>query len=100
MVRLPSRWLVFAAFFLTVPLAAFAQAQPSTSSITFTLPDAGRSGDWPVAVQRVAIGGRPIRLDNPVRVQNGWVLTATITLRNVSPKTIVSGGMGFVFPEP
>ena len=97
---LPSRWLALAAFFLTVPVAAFAQAQPSTSAITFTLPDADRSADWPVAVRMVAISGRPIRLDRPVRMQNGWVRTATITLRNVSPKTIVSGGMGFVFPEP
>ena len=76
-----------------MPALAFAQAQPSTSAIAFTLPDAGRSADWPVAVQG-------FRLDSPVRVHNGWVPTATITLRNVSPKTIVSGGMGFVFPEP
>jgi len=98
--RLPSRWLALAAFLLTVPAVAFAQAQPPTTTIAFTLPDAGRSADWPVAVGAVAIGGRPIRLDSPLRVENGWVLTATITLRNVSPKTIVSGGMGFVFPEP
>jgi len=97
---LPSRWLTLAAFFLTMPALAFAQAQPSTSAIAFTLPDAGRSADWPVAVQGFVVGGRPIRLDSPVRVHNGWVPTATITLRNVSPKTIVSGGMGFVFPEP
>ncbi len=100
MVRLPARWLAFAAFFLTMPAAASAQVQPPSSAITFTLPDAGRSADWPVAVQGVAIGGRPVRLDRPVRVQNGWERTATIRLRNISPKTIVSGGMGFVFPEP
>ncbi len=83
-----------------MPALGLAQTQPPTSSITFTLPDTGRSAEWPVAVQGVAIGGRTIRLDRPVRVQNGWVRTATITLRNVSPKTIVSGGMLFVFPEP
>ncbi len=99
-IRLPSRWFAFAGFFLTTLAAAFAQAQPPSSVITFSLPDAGRSADWPVAVGAVAIGGRPVRLDSPVRVQNGWVQTTTITLRNVSPKTIVSGGMGFVFPEP
>jgi len=96
----PARWLALAAFFLTMPALAFAQAPRSTPAITFTLPDAGRSADWPVTVRVVAIGGKPIPLDSPVRAQNGWEPTATITLRNVSPKTIVSGGMGFVFPEP
>jgi hypothetical protein len=94
------RLLAVAAFSLTMPALAFAQAASSPSAITFTLPDAERSADWPVAVQAVSIGGRPIQFDRPIRVQNGWELTATITLRNVSPKTIVSGGMGFVFPEP
>jgi hypothetical protein len=98
--RLPSRWLALAVFLLTMPAAAFGQAEPSSSAITFSLPDAGRSASWPVAVEGVAIGGRSIRLDSPVRVQNGWVPTATITLRNVSPKTIVSGGVILVFPEP
>jgi hypothetical protein len=96
--RLPSRRLALSAFLLTMPALAFAQARPPNSVITFTLPDAGRGADWPIAVRTVAIGGRTIRLDRPVQVQNGWVPTATITLRNVSPKTIVSGGMGFVFP--
>jgi hypothetical protein len=98
--RLASLWLALGAFLLTMPSAAFSQAQSPASAITFTLPDADRSADWPVAVREVAIGGRPIRLGSPVRVQNGWVPTATITLRNVSPKTIVSGGIVLVFPEP
>lgn len=99
MIRLPARWLALPAFLLTVPAAAPAQVQPSASAIRFTLPNADRSADWPVAVEKLSIAGSPIHLDRPVRVQNGWVRTATITLRNVSPKTIVSGGMGMVFPE-
>ena len=89
-----------AALLLSVAPGFIQQAPAQASSITFTLPDAGRSADWPVAVQMVAIGGRPIRLGSPVPVPDGWASTATITLRNVSPKTIVSGGIVLVFPEP
>jgi hypothetical protein len=99
MVRLAVRWLALAVFLLTMPAAAFAQAQPPASAMTFTLPEADRSAAWPVSVREVSIGGRPIRLGSPVQVLNGWQRTATITLRNISPKTIVSGGMLFVFPE-
>jgi len=94
------RWLTLTAFLLILTTAGFTQRNASVSVLTFTLPQASRSANWPVAVGRIGIGSRPIRLDRAVRVRNGWVETATITLRNISPKTIVSGGMGFVFPEP
>jgi len=100
MVRLLSWWVVLAGFLATMPAPALAQSQTPTSVITFTPPDADRSADWPVAIQTVMIGGRPIQLGGPVRVRAGWVPTATITLRNISPKVIVSGGVLLVFPEP
>ena len=96
MVRLPAGWAVFAAFLLT--LSAFGQTRPA-SEITFVLKDTNRSADWPVAVRAVILNNRPIPLNSPVRVQDRWFETVAITLRNVSPKTIVTGGIGLVFPE-
>ena len=97
--RFPRRWLLaWAAVLLVVPACAQRPAAPA-ADITFALRDADRIATWPIAVRAVAIDGRPIRLDRPVRVQGPWLRTVTITLRNVSPKTIVRGGIGLVFPE-
>ena len=97
--RFPRRWLLaWAAVLLVVPACAQRPTAPA-ADITFALRDADRIATWPIAVRAVAIDGRPIRLDRPVRVQGPWLRTVTITLRNVSPKTIVRGGIGIVFPE-
>ena len=97
--RFARRWLpASAAVLLVVPASAQRPAAPA-ADITFALRDADRSATWPVAVREVAIDGKPIRLDRPVRVQGRWLRTVTITLRNVSPKTIVRGGIGLVFFE-
>jgi len=97
-----SNSLVRKTFVPAVAFVAFSLAASGqqTSAITFTLSDTQFSRNWPVSVAGVMIDGQPIHLEQPVHVQDGWERTATITLRNVSPKTIVSGGMGFVFPEP
>jgi len=97
--RFARRWLpASAAVLLVVPACAQRPAAPA-ADITFALRDADRSATWPVAVREVAIDGKPIRLNRPVRLQGPWLRTVTITLRNVSPKTIVRGGIGLVFPE-
>jgi len=97
--RFPRCWLpASVAVLLVVPACAQRPAAPA-ADITFALRDADRSATWPVAVREVAIDGKPIRLDRPVRLQGPWLRTVTITLRNVSPKTIVRGGIGLVFPE-
>ena len=97
--RFPRRWLLaWAAVLLVVPACAQRPAAPA-ADITFALRDADRIATWPIAVREVGIDGRPIHLDRPVRVQGPWLRTVTITLRNVSPKTIVRGGIGLVFPE-
>src|ERR1035437_5520941 len=97
--RFPGRWLLaWAAVLLVVPACAQRPTAPA-ADITFALRDADRIATWPIAVRAVAIDGRPIRLDSPVHVQGPWLRTVTITLRNVSPKTIVRGGIGLVFPE-
>jgi|HubBroStandDraft_1064217.scaffolds.fasta_scaffold164937_2 hypothetical protein len=92
-----------AAVFLVIvacPFPACAQQPaPPAAEITFALRDADRIATWPVAIREVAIDGQPIRLDRPVRVQGSWLRTMTVTLRNVSPKTIVQGGINLVFPE-
>jgi hypothetical protein len=93
------RWLLAsAALLLVVPACAQQPAAPA-ADITFSLGDSSRSATWPVAVREVAIDGKPIRLDRPVHVQGAWLRTVTITLRNISPKAIVRGGIGLVFPE-
>jgi hypothetical protein len=88
--------LVFVA--CVVPARA-QQSAALAAEITFALRDADRIATWPVAIREVAIDGKPIRLDRPVNVQGSWLRTMTITLRNVSPKTIVQGGVDLVFPE-
>src|SRR5579862_1817358 len=90
--------LAWAALLLAIPAGA-QQPEAQAADITFSLGDASRSATWPVAVREVAIDGKPIRLDRPVHVEGSWLRTVTITLRNISPKTIVSGGIGLVFPE-
>lgn len=93
------RWLLAsAALLLGVPACA-QQPPPPAADITFSLGDSSRSATWPVAVREVTIDGKPIRLDRPVHVQGAWLRTVTITLRNISPKAIVRGGIGLVFPE-
>ncbi len=93
------RWqLASAALFLAIPACA-QQPEAPAADITFSLGDASRSATWPVAVREVAIDGKSIRLDRPVHVQGSWLRTVTIILRNISPKAIVSGGIGLVFPE-
>jgi hypothetical protein len=97
--RFPRRWLLASAAVLLVVPACAQQPPAPAADITFSLRDADRIATWPVAVREVAIDGKPIRLDHPVHVQGSWLRTVTITLRNVSPKTIVRGGIGLVFPE-
>jgi hypothetical protein len=96
MVRWPAGWPTLALTFMTV--SVFAQTQPA-AQITFVLKDTNRSADWPVEVRALTIKDRPVQVNSPVRVQDQWFRTVAITLRNVSPKTIVTGGIGLVFPE-
>ncbi len=92
---------------LTLPIAlaallaapAFAQPASAPTEITFTLRDPGRMASAPVAIRGITIDGKPLHLDRPVRVQGAWLHTIVITLANVSPKAIVRGGIGLVFPE-
>ena len=82
--------------------AAPALAQPTQApptDITFTLRDPGRMATAPVAIRGITIDGKPLHLDRPIRVQGAWLHTVAVTLANVSPKTIVRGGIGLVFPE-
>ncbi|HZZ41261.1 MAG TPA: hypothetical protein VFE06_19135 [Acidobacteriaceae bacterium] len=97
--RLPCRCVAAcaAALLATVAIAQPVKAPPS--EIAFTLRDPGRMPTAPVAIRGISIDGRPLRLDRPLRVQGAWLHTIVITLANVSPKTIVSGGIGLVFPE-
>jgi hypothetical protein len=107
--RFPCRWPAASATLLLVVLAFIVPAcvvpacaqQPAATpaDITFVLQDADRTASWPVAVREVAIDGKPIRFDRPVHVEGAWLRTVTVTLRNVSPKTIVQGGINLVFPE-
>ncbi|MGB9030177.1 MAG: hypothetical protein WCC27_08660, partial [Acidobacteriaceae bacterium] len=79
---------------------ALAQLKPApASAITFTLDNAAYSRNWPVSVVSITINSRPVRLDQPVRVQGNWIKTVVVTLRNVSPKPIVRAGMLISFPE-
>ncbi|MGA8532023.1 MAG: hypothetical protein WB622_20030 [Acidobacteriaceae bacterium] len=85
-----------------VLLSASALAQPASappSEITFTLRDPARMTTAPVAIRAISVDGRPLRLNRPIRVQGLWLHTVVIALANISPKTIVSGGIGLVFPE-
>jgi hypothetical protein len=97
--RFACRWLLASAALLLAIPACAQQPEAQAADITFSLGDASRSATWPVAVREVAIDGKPIRLDQPVHVQGSWLRTVTITLRNISPKAIVRGGIGLVFPE-
>jgi hypothetical protein len=99
--RFEVRFWLFALFVVLVFVCPASAQQPAASAadITFSLKDSSRSATWPVAVREVTIDGKPIRLDHPVHVQGSWLRTVTITLRNISPKIIVSGGIGLVFPE-
>lgn len=99
LLRFARPWLLAAAAVLLVFPASAQQPAASAADITFSLKDSSRSATWPVAVREVTIDGRPILLDRPVHVQGPWLRTVTITLHNTSPKTIVSGGIGLVFPE-
>jgi hypothetical protein len=102
--RFPCRWLPASAAVLLVipacgvPACAQQSAEPA-ADITFALPDADHIASWPVAIREFAIDGKPIRFDRPVHVQGSWLRTVAVTLRNVSPKTIVQGGINLVFPE-
>jgi len=99
MLRFACRWLAaWTALLFALPASAQLSAGPA-AEITFTLRDADRSATWPVAVREIAIDGKPIRFDRPVRVQGAWLHSVTVTLRNVSPKTIVRAGVDLVFPE-
>lgn len=73
--------------------------QTATTRITFNLANAEPAADWPVAVTQVAIGGRAIRPGQPIAVSGKWLGTTVVTLRNVSPKSIVQVGMDLTFPE-
>jgi hypothetical protein len=102
--RFPCRWLRASAAVLLVipacgvPACAQQSAEPA-ADITFALRDADHIATWPVAIREFAIDGKPIRFDRPVHVQGSWLRTVAVTLRNVSPKTIVQGGINLVFPE-
>jgi hypothetical protein len=95
----PSRCLAACAAALLVAPAFAQPAKTPPSTITFTLRDPGRIPTAPVAIRGISIDGRPLRLDRPVRVQGAWLHTIVITLANISPKAIVNGGIGLVFPE-
>ncbi len=85
---------VVAALCLPGPLAA---QKPVSTEITFTLASYNASSEWPVSIREIAIGGRPVQIDRPMRVAGDWLPTVTMTLLNVSPKTIVRGGMDITF---
>jgi hypothetical protein len=103
--RFPRHWAArlgqrcFSCFPHTLVPACAQQPEPPTADITFAIRDANHTDTWPVSVREVAIDGKPIHLDHSVHVQGSWLSTVTITLRNVSPKTIVRGGIGIVFLE-
>jgi hypothetical protein len=97
--RFPRCWLLAPAAVLLVIAISAQQPSAPAADITFALRDADRSATWPIAIREVAIDGKPIRFDRPIRVEGSWLRTVTITLRNVSPKTIVRAGIGLVFPE-
>jgi hypothetical protein len=102
--RFPRHWLRASAALLlllsayVVPACA-QQPEPPAADITFAIRDANHTDTWPVSVREVAIDGKPIHLGASVHVQGLWISTVTITLRNVSPKTIVRGGIGIIFLE-
>lgn len=91
--------LVLPALCLPGLLGAQNPQRPASAEVTFTLKDADRSADWPVAIRQVTIGGRPVRFDRPARAEGDWLSTVAITLVNVSPKTMVRAGMDITFPE-
>jgi len=85
---------VMTAMSLAGPLAAQSQA---SSKITFTLDHYNPSSEWPVSIRQITVGGRPAQFDRPLLVAGDWLPTVTMTLVNVSPKTIVRGGMDITF---
>jgi hypothetical protein len=99
MVRSLPLWRAFVlAAALPALFPAFGQQTPAPA-ITFALDSAAFSKNWPVSVVGITINGRPIQLDQPVRVQGNWIKTVVVTLRNLSPKPIVRAGMMLSFPE-
>ena len=97
---IPAHWTLACALGCTGlmgPVAGAQQAAPMR--IAFELKNATAPAEWPVAVTQVSIGGRPIRLGQPVTLSGKWLGTTVVTLHNLSRKAIVQIGMNLVFPE-
>jgi hypothetical protein len=98
--RIRWQWLLACSLCLIVFLtpAAFAQ-QTTATRVTINLQDAQNAANWPVAVTGVSIAGRPVPLGRPITVNGKWLGETVVTLRNLSPKSIVQAGMYLTFPE-
>lgn len=99
--RTRSQWLLVSLVCLlawTAP-AARAQRPDRPQRITIVVPDAHNAAQWPVAITRFSIDGRPVPLGRPITVSAHWLSKTVVTLRNLSPKAIVQVGMFITFPE-
>ena len=95
------RALVLTAALLAL-FPAFAQQKPApASAITFTLENAEYSKNWPVSVVGITINSRPVRLDQPVRVQGNWIKTVAVTLtQRIAQTDCARGHVDRASPNP
>lgn len=96
--RTRSQCLLVSLVFLLAWAAPAACAQ-QPQRITIVVPDAHNAAQWPVAITRFSIDGRPVPLGHPITVSGQWLSKTVVTLRNLSPKAIVQVGMFITFPE-
>jgi hypothetical protein len=73
------------------------QQVQSGNEVTFHLN--GGKNSPPVKIVHLMLGQTEIPLDSPVHVEGMWMPKISVVVQNISPKTIVKGGVMFSFPE-
>jgi len=92
---------VFFVFIVCIGAAGQMPAQnapaPPFSMVTFHVN--AHHAPVPMKVVRVMLGDQEIPLDTPVPVEGMWMRTISVTLQNISSKTIFKCGISVMFPE-
>ncbi len=102
MTRSPTRQL-FSVLILSASVGAAGQTPtqtaPSEHSSMVTFHVSAHHAPAPMRVVRVMLDGKETALDTPVPVEGMWMRSISVTLLNVSAKTIVVCGVSVDFPE-
>jgi hypothetical protein len=76
-----------------------AQTSPDTQTVKLTFEVSSHHPESPVQIEQIEIDGKSVPFGTPVEVSAAWMQKMVVFVKNVSPKSVVQGGLILTFPE-